>query len=287
MWDAIGSRLDHAQVHRALQDALRRNADAIEALRNSGAELELLVRTALRADGDGDRGGGDGAGGDGDGDGDGGIKEGGYAAVEVISGIPAGHAALTEMQRAARRELRIIDMPPYQGTAEHYAAQEVLQAARMAEGIVYRVIYSRAACEDPVAAPNLIRMAGRGEQARTLADPPMKLVLADDDLAALPLPAEDAMLLIRPSALLDALVHVFETLWRLAVPVSVDADSPLDERDRLILTLLATGATDDAIARRVGVNRRTVVRRVSALQARLGATTRFQAGLQAGRRGWL
>lgn len=271
MPDAIGTRLDRRLVRHALQDALRRNAEAVEALRTSGAELDRLVRSAL----------------DGEGVGKGGVQEGGYAAVEAISGIAAGHEAVERMQRGARRELRIIDMPPYHGSADHYAAQEVLQAARMAEGIAYRVIYSRAACEDPVAAPNLIRMVERGEQARTLADPPMKLVLADDDLAALPLPAESTMLLVRPSALLDALAHLFDTLWRLAVPVSVDADSPLDERDRLILTLLATGATDDAIARRVGVNRRTVVRRVSALQVRLGATTRFQAGLQAGRRGWL
>ncbi|MFD0381698.1 response regulator transcription factor [Streptomyces stramineus] len=61
----------------------------------------------------------------------------------------------------------------------------------------------------------------------------------------------------------------------------------IDARDRQILTLMASGATDDAIARRLGLGRRTVVRRVSALLAMLGATTRFQAGVQAARRGWL
>ncbi|NUP53965.1 MAG: transcriptional regulator [Catenulispora sp.] len=267
------SRLDRGQIYRALEDALRRTSDSIDALRDSGTELDLLVRLARHAD----------------------LAAGGgaarvaYPAVEAVAADPAGQEAVHRMQRTARRELRIIDMPPYHGTAERYAAQEVLQAARMADGVAYRVIYSRAACDDPVAAPNLIRMVERGEQARTLADPPMKLVLADDGLAALSLPAEAVVLLIRPSALLDALIHLFESLWLLAVPVSVsaDGDSVLDERDRLILTLLATGATDEAIARRVGVNRRTVVRRVSALQVRLGATTRFQAGLQAGRRGWL
>ncbi|MFF5212658.1 hypothetical protein [Streptosporangium sp. NPDC000396] len=50
---------------------------------------------------------------------------------------------------------------------------------------------------------------------------------------------------------------------------------------------MASGATDEAIARRLGLGRRTVVRRVSALQRTLGATTRFQAGVQAARRGWL
>ncbi len=81
---------------------------------------------------------------------------------------------------------------------------------------------------------------------------------------------------------------MFESLWRLAVPASVaGAGTQIDARDRQILTLMASGATDDVIARRLGLGRRTVVRRVSVLLAGLGATTRFQAGVQAARRGWL
>ncbi|MGP8297108.1 response regulator transcription factor [Streptomyces inhibens] len=95
-------------------------------------------------------------------------------------------------------------------------------------------------------------------------------------------------LLIRPSGLFRALSNVFEALWRLAVPVSAAGiGAQVDARDRQILTLMASGATDEAIARRLGLGRRTVVRRVSALLTRLGATTRFQAGVQAARRGWL
>jgi DNA-binding CsgD family transcriptional regulator len=273
--DVFDDRPGRERIYQALEEALRRNTDTISALRDSGAELELLVRAAQYADTSA-------------GDADPGLaRPPGYPAIEATDGSRAGLEAIDRMQRYARRELRIIDMPPYHGTPERYAAQEVLQAERMAAGIGYRVIYSRAACDDPVAGPNLVRMAEHGEQARTLADPPMKLVLADDELAALPLPTESTVLLVHHSALLDALTRMFETLWRLAIPVSADGDAPLDERDRLILTLLASGATDDAIARRMGVNRRTVVRRVSTLQERLGATTRFQAGLQAGRRGWL
>ena len=52
-------------------------------------------------------------------------------------------------------------------------------------------------------------------------------------------------------------------------------------RDRLILTLLASGASDAVIARQSGVSQRTVERRVRALMDRLGAATRFQAGVQA------
>ena len=54
-----------------------------------------------------------------------------------------------------------------------------------------------------------------------------------------------------------------------------------------ILTLLAAGASDATIARQSGISQRTVERRVRALMDQLGAGTRFQAGVQAARRGWL
>jgi DNA-binding NarL/FixJ family response regulator len=138
----------------------------------------------------------------------------------------------------------------------------------------------------------MARMIEAGEQARTLDEPPMKLAIADGELAIVTLDADDhcgvIALLIRPSSFFRALANTFDALWRLAVPVSVaGGDTQIDARDRQILTLMASGATDDAIARRLGLGRRTVVRRVSALLARMGATTRFQGGVQAARRGWL
>lgn len=87
---------------------------------------------------------------------------------------------------------------------------------------------------------------------------------------------------------LELLVKTFDVLWSLAAPISVHpAATDLDERDRAILTLMGLGATDDTIARRLGMSRRTVVRRTARLLERLGASTRFQAGVQAIRRGWL
>ncbi|MFD1936887.1 hypothetical protein ACFSKW_35995 [Nonomuraea mangrovi] len=50
--------------------------------------------------------------------------------------------------------------------------------------------------------------------------------------------------------------------------------------------MLAAGLKDEAVVRRLGVSLRTVHRRVSELTDRLGARTRFQAGLLAARRGW-
>jgi DNA-binding NarL/FixJ family response regulator len=52
-----------------------------------------------------------------------------------------------------------------------------------------------------------------------------------------------------------------------------------------LIRLLAAGLGDDAIRRALGVSPSTVHRRIRDLMHRLGATTRFQAGLQIGRSG--
>ncbi len=99
---------------------------------------------------------------------------------------------------------------------------------------------------------------------------------------------EPVVLVVRPSGLLQALIGVFETLWTLGIPVTdIGGEQGLPERDRAILTLMAAGATDEAIARRLDMSRRTVVRRIASLLDKLGATTRFQAGVQAAKRGLL
>lgn len=44
---------------------------------------------------------------------------------------------------------------------------------------------------------------------------------------------------------------------------------------------------DEAIARHLGVSLRTLRRRVSDLQERLGAASRIQLGVRAAQRGWV
>lgn len=57
--------------------------------------------------------------------------------------------------------------------------------------------------------------------------------------------------------------------------------------DRVVLTHLARGNTDEAVARALGVSVRHLRRRIARLFAQLGATSRFEAGVEAARRGWV
>ena len=85
---------------------------------------------------------------------------------------------------------------------------------------------------------------------------------------------------------------LFEHVWDRAVAIHGDGELPVldagpSAADAALLPLLAAGLTDGAIARQLGTHPRTVQRRVRDLLDKLGAATRFQAGLQAARRGWL
>lgn len=56
----------------------------------------------------------------------------------------------------------------------------------------------------------------------------------------------------------------------------------LTRDERALLAILATGATDEAAASRLGLSSRTVRRRLRTAMDKLGATSRFQAGYMAG-----
>jgi len=142
--------------------------------------------------------------------------------------------------------------------------------------------------------PELIRArVEAGESVRVLPAVPTRLAVIGGAAALLSerFGVNDGRrLVIRQPSLVTALTVMFEGLWdrALAVPALEGAD--LDEGaggQRLLLQQLAGGAKDDQIARALGISVRTVRRRVAELLEDLGATSRFQAGAEAARRGWL
>lgn len=219
----------------------------------------------------------------------------GYDAIEVLDGKETFFSYLPKLESSVRTQMRAIDRPPYYWDEAEIARQEQYQCERMAAGISYRTIYQESARDSPARSASMMRTVASGERARVLEDPPVKLGIFDEHTAfiAFDPPAGATVdslvvLLIHQSGLLDSVINIFEALWKLAVPVTLAGiEQSLDDCDREILTMMASGATDDAIARRLNLSRRTVVRRVAKLLERLGAATRFQAGAQAARRGWL
>jgi len=214
--------------------------------------------------------------------------------VEVVTGRLAVLQRFEHVQRGAREEIRAIDKPPY---ATPTGNRNPIEAELLGRGIRYRVIYDPGGLTDyHDLQGDLEKSTALGERARVLPGAPTKLILADDRIGLIPLqaapPTIESIVVVHPSALLEALSALFESLWSRALPLplppngGVIQDGPIPEEVRL-LALLATGVPDVVIARQLGLTYRTFQRRLRELMTRLGVETRFQAGMQAVLRGWI
>lgn len=154
-----------------------------------------------------------------------------------------------------------------------------------------RAIYPARVLEE---APELVRSRSQfGEHVRILADVPLRVAVLGDTAAVVGEPLGDSRgrgLVIRQELMIKAMRLYFECQWDKAMAVpGLDARAD-DERanDRaLLLDQLAGGAKDEQIARALGLSLRTVRRRVAQMLEELGSESRFQAGVEAVRRGWL
>ncbi|GAB3741402.1 LuxR family transcriptional regulator [Amycolatopsis oliviviridis] len=214
--------------------------------------------------------------------------------VEVLRSRDEVIATFEAMQTQSGVDIVALDPGSYMSPK---AEVSTVQPGSMARGIAYRVVYDSSVLQDDDGFAQVQSSIALGEQARVFPRLPLKLVIADSRRALIAVPNSDAgdvlALLIHPSMLLSALIELFESFWRMAVPVRAggpdDAEAAQEPTiaTRRLLALLSGGLTDEAIARELGVSERTVLRRISRLQQLLGAQTRFQLGAQASRQGWL
>ena len=175
------------------------------------------------------------------------------------------------------------------GTAMDVAVTEHLGRGRRS-----RAIYPARALEE---APQVIfQRASAGEEVRIIAEVPSRMAIIGEAGALLPAEwgsSDDRRLAIREPGLLTALTVLFEELWDRAIvvpgagiapdPVTISAEMART----MLLRQLSRGAKDEQIARSLGVSLRTVRRRMSDLFEELGVESRFQAGVEAVRRGWI
>lgn len=213
--------------------------------------------------------------------------------VEIVSGREALGRWFVRLQQEAKQQVRTLDRPPYALTTANPVEETAMRG-----GLTYRAVYAPEALEWPGVLDDIRRLVDHGEQARVLPGLRIKLAIADDALALMPLSldlTDVRAAVIRPSSLLDALMEYWRLCWTMATPFLAppeptglgEESADPGEEDKLLLALLVSGLKDEAIARQLGWSVRTMRRRMSRLHDQLGAANRFQAGAIAARRGWI
>ncbi len=189
---------------------------------------------------------------------------------EMLSVLPGGPVAPELLEEAAVHDIAVLD-----------------------RGVRLRFIYTRRQLADEPMRDYMHMIRQHGADVRVADTLPHRLVIFDRTVSFLPvdpLRPGPAALVVREPAITANLVMLFESLWVGAhtLEEALAAGAPAaSELDRSVLVLMSSGVKDEAAARQLGISDRTYRRHVADILIRLGASSRFQAGVEAVRRGWL
>lgn len=209
------------------------------------------------------------------------------AEVEVVPSLSGIRDRIDQLVRGARTEVLNVSTPFEDDEASVEAVREH-DVEVLRRGVSVRSVYPSRLREWPYLWAYTELCAQAGEQVRLVDSPPPRMVLRDREVAVLPLDIDDPEqggLVVWSRPLVLGLHALFEAVWEQAQPAFGRAEVP--GHDPRLLALLAAGSKDETLARQLGRGLRTVRREVAALLDDLGADTRFQAGVLAGRRGWV
>lgn len=214
--------------------------------------------------------------------------------IEVVTGQSAVGRSFMQLNLTARSDVRAFVRPPF---AADVSQPPVTQDTALLRGVLARSVYDVSAFETPGLLDAARALVRGGEQAR-VATVPMKLVIVDSKIAMLPLTSDgrraaDSAVVVHESTLLEALISLFESVWRTASPLRwtgedlPGTDGRLSCFDAEILSLLSAGLKDETVARQLGLSLRSLQRRLREVFESFGARTRFQAGFAVARHGIL
>jgi DNA-binding CsgD family transcriptional regulator len=209
--------------------------------------------------------------------------------VQLVEDVLAVRQLLARWSQRVEHDVRIAH--PGRGLSDAGLARSLrLDLPVLHRGVTFRTVLQHAARQHQPTRHYVNAVCGFGAAVRTVPVVPRKLIVFDDDIAFMPLAGdrpEQGAVLVQHPAMLDYLTATFDALWLSGQPFADDRPGSgiRDELSQTILQLLAVGAKDEVIARRLGLSVRTCRRHIAAIMDELGACSRFQAGLLAGRQG--
>jgi sugar-specific transcriptional regulator TrmB/DNA-binding CsgD family transcriptional regulator len=206
--------------------------------------------------------------------------------AEIIHGGEALRQRITDLMASARFEVLNMIKPPIVVVQ----SGDRMLPAETARG---RLIYETEALDAPGAMDAIRQEMRAQDELRVHTKLPVKMLAIDRQVALIPVSAAGTTpvgVLVHESALLDALVALFDYVWSTSIRLHAGADAaqgPLAPADRHLLSLLLSGLTDEAIAVHLRVSERTIQRRVRSLMEIASVRTRMQLAWEAARQGWV
>ncbi|MFJ5681042.1 LuxR family transcriptional regulator [Streptomyces sp. NPDC093097] len=154
----------------------------------------------------------------------------------------------------------------------------------LARGVRQRTLYQHTIRSHRPTCTYVETITAAGAEVRTLAEVFDRLIICDQTVAFIPVSEETAStaLEIRHPALIRYLTIVFNRSWDRASPLGSETDPErtvlLDDLQRTILRAVVSGETDDRVARRLGMSRRSVLEHVRRASEQVGSKSRAQLG---------
>ena len=215
------------------------------------------------------------------------------SAIRRLPSLDALHAEMESLARHASAEWLTV-LPRCADSTGHLGRARTLQAAALGRGVKVLSLCPDAARRRPATWAYARWLSKLGGQVRTALVMPPSIFIFDRQTAIMPIdpadPKHGGVCTTEPGIVRTARA-VVEQAWQAAVPLhAVEPDYQQGELalpDQQLLRLLACGLTDEAAGIRLGISARTVRRQMAALMERLEASSRFEAGLKAARRGWI
>ncbi len=218
------------------------------------------------------------------------------AVVERLEGLEEIRFRIEELTHKCAAELLTFASGGPHSQASRQASQPLCEALAR-RGVAMRSVYLDSVHNDPATVEHLRWLHTHGDHVRTTASLPCRMLVFDRAHAVLPTDPDDTAagaLVLHGRGVIVALYELFERVWENALPFAGGrpqrrerGDGELTAQEHVVLRLLAEGLTDEVVARKLGVSVRTGRRITAELMSRLGARSRFQAGLRAAQLGWL
>ncbi|MCX5265958.1 LuxR C-terminal-related transcriptional regulator [Streptomyces sp. NBC_00199] len=211
--------------------------------------------------------------------------------MEMLYGVETVRDAIAELARTSTQS--VYSMAPGGGQSDAaLQAALPLDQRLLDRGIRLRSLFLTTARGHAATHRYLRRLQQAGGAVRLATTLPTRMLIYDERAAVIPLQTEDTRrgaVLLHDSPVVDLLTDLFEVHWQQATLLQGpdETEEALSALERKVVQLMAAGLLDEVISRQVGLSVRTTRRIIGKMTQRLGANSRFQAGVLAVKNGWV